>query len=134
LDRTSTHLDTPIGLIDDRSERVTVTDPTHPLFQRSFVLVTVTGSLGARGQFCIVRRSNGLMLRIPASATSFVPATARPPSCKLSIDGIRDLVRLDRASEHEERRAFQDPRQPQDFGDESKLDQSGFNGFPRGEP
>ena len=55
-------------------------------------------------------------------------------SCKLSIDGIRSLVRLARASEHEERRAFQDPRQPQDFGDESKLDQSGFNGFPRGEP
>jgi hypothetical protein len=132
---TSTHVDTPIDLIDDRSDpvTVTVTDPTHPLYRRSFVLVSVTGSVGTRGQFCIVRR-NGLLLRMPASATSFVPATTRPPACKLSIDGIRGLVRLARASGHGERRALADCPDHEDFGNESKPGQSGFNGFPRGEP
>jgi hypothetical protein len=37
-----------------------------------------------------------VLLRIPAAATSLYPALSELPSSKLSIDGIRDLIRRTR--------------------------------------
>src|ERR1700688_4509470 len=90
----STHLNAPIRLPDGRSERITVTDPCHPLYRRCFSLVSAAG---ANGQVLVVYR-DGVLLRIAARATSLHPPPPRLPVSKLSIDGIRELVRLTRRS------------------------------------
>lgn len=76
----------------DQPERVTVTDPAHPLFRREFALAAATGP-AASGHALVVYRGD-VLLRLPIRATSLVPASPRPPSSKLSLEAIRDLVRL----------------------------------------
>ena len=80
----------------DQRERVTVTDPAHPLFRREFVLAATTGSV-AGGHALVVYRGD-VLLKVPIRATSLAPAPSCPPSSKLSLEAIRDLVRL--ASHH----------------------------------
>jgi hypothetical protein len=76
----------------DQPERVTVTDPAHPLFRREFVLVAVRGS-PITGQAVVVRRGD-LLLKLSIQATSLCAASPRLPASKLSLLAIRDLVRL----------------------------------------
>ena len=84
---TSTHLNAPIRSPDGRSEQITVIDPAHPLFGRCFSLVSATG---AHGQVLVVYR-DGILIRIPARATSLYPAPPCLPVSKLSIASIRDF-------------------------------------------
>src|SRR5215210_6653453 len=88
---TSPHLDTPIRLTSARSEQITVTDPTHPLFGRCFALASVTGS--APGGHALVVYRGDVLLKLPIGATSLSPAPP-PVSSKLSLCAIRDLIRL----------------------------------------
>ena len=89
---TSPHLDTPIRPISARSEQITVTDPTHPLFGRCFALASVTGSAAAGGHALVVYHGD-VRLKLPIGATSLSPAPP-PASSKLSLGAIRDLIRL----------------------------------------
>jgi hypothetical protein len=90
--RKSARVDTPVSPTLDQRERVTVTDPAHPLFRREFVLAATTGSV-AGGHALVVYRGD-VLLKVPIRATSLAPAASRPPSSKLSLEAIRDLVRL----------------------------------------
>jgi hypothetical protein len=76
----------------DQPEKVTVTDPAHPLFRREFTLAATTGS-AVNGHALVVYRDD-VVLRLPIRATSLYPASPRPPSSKLSLAAIRELVRL----------------------------------------
>ena len=76
----------------DQPEKVTVTDPTHPLFQREFTLAATTGS--ALGGHALVVYRDDVVLKLPIRATSLCPASPRPASSKLSLAAIRDLLRL----------------------------------------
>jgi hypothetical protein len=91
-DRTSPQADTPIRPVCDQPERVTVTDPAHPLFRREFALAATTGP-AVSGHALVVYRGD-VLLRLPIRATSLCPASPRPPSSKLSLGAIRDLVCL----------------------------------------
>ena len=88
----TTQADTPDGLLHTGPEKVTVTDPAHPLFRREFVLAAIRGSV-VNGQAVIVCRGD-VMLRVPIRATNLHPASPHLPTSKLSLEAIRDLVRL----------------------------------------
>jgi hypothetical protein len=78
--------------MNDGSDRITVTDPAHPLYGRSFLLVSVSGPQHGPGHAC-VDDGRRAVLRIPITATNLHPPADRPTS-KLSLDAIRDLVHL----------------------------------------
>src|SRR3954465_34367 len=88
---TSTQGDTPNRLLRTQPEKVTVTDPAHPLFRREFVLATIRGSV-VNGQAVVVYRGD-VVLRVPIRATSLDLGTPPLPTGKLSLAAIRDLVR-----------------------------------------
>lgn len=92
---TSTHLDTPVRLVTGRPEQVTVTDPAHPLYGRTFTVVAPASTVGASGQVTVAYRDD-ILLKIPVVATSLHPASPRLPSSKLSADSVRELVRITR--------------------------------------
>jgi hypothetical protein len=79
---TSTHLGTPVRLPTGRLEQVTVTDPAHPLYGRTFAVVTSAGTVGAYGQVTVAYRDD-ILLKIPVVATSLHPTSERLPSSKL---------------------------------------------------
>ena len=95
---TSTLLGTPVRLPTDRPEQVTVTDPAHPLYGRTFAVVAPASTVGASGQVTVAYR-DGILIKIPVVATSLRPASLRPPSSKLSADSVRELVRVARELE-----------------------------------
>ena len=130
---TSTHLDTPISLGTERLAQVTVTDPSHPLYGRTFTLFASTGSPIACGQVLVVYRDD-VLLRIPAAATNLYPETPRPSPSKLSIGGVRELVRLAKRSGCAAQRAGAYDAEKKFSGDDTKPGASGFHGSLRGEP
>jgi hypothetical protein len=88
----SPQADTAICSLRDQPERITVTDPAHPLFRRELVLAAIRGSV-VNGHAVVVYRGD-VVLRLPIRATSLCPASPCPPASKLSLQAIRDLVRL----------------------------------------
>jgi hypothetical protein len=62
------------------------------LFRREFVLAAIRGSV-VNGQAVVVYRDD-VVLRVPIRATSLHPDPPHLPTSKLSLDAIRDLVRL----------------------------------------
>src|SRR3712207_2328872 len=68
-DRTIPLLDTAIRLIDVPPDRVTITDPAHPLYGRQFDLIPATGPTTARA-LARVAYSATVVLKIPIAATS----------------------------------------------------------------
>lgn len=92
---TSTHLDTPVRLPTERLEQVTVTDPAHPLYGRTFAVVAPASTIGASGQVTVAYRGD-IQLKIPVMATSLEPTSPCLPSSKLSADSVRELVRVAR--------------------------------------
>jgi len=62
------------------------------LFQREFTLAATTGS--ALGGHALVVYRDDVVLKLPIRVTSLCLASPRPPSSKLSLAAIRDLVRL----------------------------------------
>lgn len=75
-----------------RSEELTVSDPTHPLYGHRFELASLS-SVKVGGQRLFVSRGN-VLLKIPVAATSLAPARPCLPVSKPSLASIRDLIRL----------------------------------------
>jgi hypothetical protein len=96
--RTIPHLDTPIRPQNAWFEQITITDPAHPLYGRTFPLVSVSGSQHGTG-YAYVDDHSRAVLRIPIKVTSLRPAVLDLPTSKLSLEAIRELVRL---ASHEE--------------------------------
>ena len=76
-----------------RPERITVTDPAHPLYGRTFMLVSLASASGP-GSCALVAYQGDIMLRIPIEATSLWPAVPSRPASKLTLHAIQELVRL----------------------------------------
>src|SRR3954452_15697489 len=91
-------LDTPIRPQNARFEQITITDPAHPLYGRTFPLVSVSGSQHGTGH-AYVDDHGRAVLRIPIKVTSLRLAVPDLPTSKLSLEAIRELVRL---ASHEE--------------------------------
>ncbi|CAH2810176.1 MAG: hypothetical protein CBARDCOR_6784, partial [uncultured Caballeronia sp.] len=93
-----THLDTPVQLPTERPEQVTVTDPAHPLYGRTFAVVALASTVSAYGQVTVVYRDD-ILLKIPVAATFLHPTSERSPSSKLSAYSVRELIRVAREIE-----------------------------------
>jgi hypothetical protein len=125
---TNTHLDAPIRAAGDQPELMTVTDPSHPLYGRSFALASAAGATFGRVYIHVPYRGD-VFLKISAAATNLYPAMPRRPSSKLSIDAIRSLIREFKISQD-----VGQSRPDEHQGDESRASLSGFHGSLRGEP
>src|SRR5690348_784033 len=88
----STQVDTSLCSLYDQPEQITITDPAHPLFRQEFVLVEVRGSV--MNGYAVVVHHGDISLRVPVRATSLCPASPCPSTSKLSLQAIRDLLRL----------------------------------------
>jgi hypothetical protein len=80
-------------LPDDDLVTITVTDLRHPLYGRSFVVVSVTGVPHGQGQVYVDYRGH-ILLKVPIAATSLRPACPAAPVSKLSRAAIRDLLHV----------------------------------------
>ncbi|WP_424140484.1 hypothetical protein [Roseomonas chloroacetimidivorans] len=85
-------------------ERVVVTDPAHPLFGREFVLAATREAAGGGHAYVVFR--GDVLLKVPLGATNLVPTLPRPPSSKLSLEAVRELVRLARQGGRAEQSAM----------------------------
>jgi hypothetical protein len=88
----STQVDTSLCSLCDQPKQITITDPAHPLFRHEFVLVRVRGSV--MNGYAEVVHHGDITLRVPVRATSLCPASPCPPTSKLSLQAIRDLLCL----------------------------------------
>jgi len=86
-------LATPIGhKLDHDFSTVTVTDPVHPLFGRTFPLLSTSSPLQGTG-FARVSYRDAIPLKIPLSATNLLLAP-RPPASKFTPDALTELIDL----------------------------------------
>lgn len=88
---TNTHLNAPIRFGDD--QRITVADPTHPLYGRDFILAGRPSGADPYRQLLVVYRDD-VFLKIPISATNLYPSAPDLPLAKLSTTSVRDFIRL----------------------------------------
>lgn len=133
MESKSPHLDTPIRWEDDRTELITITDPTHPLHGRSFALMSASSSAGSGRQILVVYR-DGVLIRVPAAATSLLPSAADRPSSKLSIEAVRDLIHFARQSRQRERAPSDNLINHESLEHDSESDLANSPGSIRGEP
>src|SRR5437773_1539309 len=75
---------TPLGLTALSTDRVEVTDPTHPLYSLSFPLIGVTVKQRL-GRVCLVLLHPGIERAIPVSATSLASEPHVLVACRLSV-------------------------------------------------
>ena len=93
--RTTEHLNTPVNNppIDDLTE-VEVTDPSHPLFGRRFVLLSTRPRSHSMGYLLVAYRDT-MVLRIPQTATNVVsPPPKSALLSKLTSHAITELISL----------------------------------------
>ena len=114
--------DAPIREVDGRPEWVIVTDPTHPLYGRRLALVSA-----ARSQAVVVYRDD-ILLKVAVAATDLRDASAPTPVSKLSVAGIRDLLR----HAGQLGRFWRGPKTGDGVQQASKSGRAGPNGSPGG--
>ena len=94
--RTSTHLNTPLNNPSAVTEaahiEIEVTDPTHPLFGRRFLLRSPYPQR-PQADHVFVAYQEFMVLRIPRAATNLTPQPPRIPTT-LTAHAITDLLAL----------------------------------------
>src|SRR5215210_9254608 len=98
--RTNPHLDT-LGSYSGAgaAAEVSVTDPGHPLYGRCFALVSAAAGPGAKRHVHVAYRGDAT-LRLPMAATSLHPLPHGLAGTKLTLEAIRELLRLAAEGEH----------------------------------
>ena len=98
--RTNPHLDT-LGSYSGAgaAAEVSVTDPGHPLYGRRFALVSAAAAPGAKRHVHVAYRGDAT-LRLPMAATSLHPLPHGLAGTKLTLEAIRELLRLAAEGEH----------------------------------
>lgn len=72
---------------------MTVTDPTHPLFGRTFPVVSVSRQPRGEG-YVVVAYRDALRLRLPVPATDLSSPTTRTPPTKWTPAAVREFLAL----------------------------------------
>ena len=89
---TTAQLNTPLRNINEEKDNlVEVVDPTHPLFGRSFPLISYSTQSGA--QYVLVLYQQYMGLRIPILATNLMPVEPNVPT-KLTFVALQELISL----------------------------------------
>jgi hypothetical protein len=91
----SPHLEAlrPFSDSTEPPDEITVTDPRHPLFGRRFAVVSARASSGIGTQICVAY-AGGAVLKLSIAATSLNLARSNLPVAKLTLEAIRELIRL----------------------------------------
>jgi hypothetical protein len=92
--RTISNLNAPFQKPDDaKIEEVEVTDPDHPLFGKSFPVLSVSRGT-SDSSHVFVRYRDGIMLRIARRSTNLSTLGNNAPRSKLTAHALRDLFTL----------------------------------------
>ncbi len=86
--RTINHLNTPFN----NQKEITVTDPTHPLFGRTFPISFISSRAHCSSNVFVIHRNN-IILRIPFLATNLASKQDFLTS-KLTWDSLYEFVSL----------------------------------------
>ncbi|WP_440617979.1 hypothetical protein, partial [Cysteiniphilum sp. 6C5] len=92
---TITQLNTPFNNPKSKFSNVTevkIIDPRHPLFDRTFEVVSITGSTRCVG-FAFIKYKHKVHLHIPLDVTHLI-YTESPATSKLTFASINDFVEL----------------------------------------
>ena len=97
---TSPHLDTLGSYLGaGAAAEVSVTDPGHPLYGRRFALVSGVAVPGAQRHVHVAYHGDAT-LRLPVAATSLHPRPSGLAGTKLTLEAVRELLRLAAEGEH----------------------------------
>ena len=72
---------------------MTVTDPTHPLFGRTFSVVSVSQQPRGTG-YVVVAYRDAIRLRLPIPATDLSSSPTRTPPTKWTTAAVREFLAL----------------------------------------
>ena len=72
---------------------MTVTDPTHPLFGRTFPVISVSRQPRDVG-YVVVAYRNAIRLRLPVPATDLSSPATRTPPAKWTPAAVREFLAL----------------------------------------
>jgi len=86
-----TKVDTPSTTPPD-SEQIEVTDPTHPLFGRKFLLVTRRGRPQERSAHVLVCYRDSILIKLPLGVTNLHSAVMPSARTKLDAEAVRQLL------------------------------------------
>jgi hypothetical protein len=89
--RQKTKVDTP-STTPPEAEQIEVTDPTHPLFGRKFVLVTRRGLPHEPSACVLVVYRDSILIKLPLGATNLRSATATVARTKLDAEAVAQLL------------------------------------------
>ena len=70
-----------------------MTDPTHPLFRRRFLVLSISRPPHGSGHVLVASR-DAMQLRIPVASTSLMVNPIPPPGTKWTPEAIRELLSL----------------------------------------
>jgi hypothetical protein len=87
----STQYTTPLGMTIPSVDRIEVTDPTHPLYGLTLPCLGVT-TKQRLGRVCVVWLAPGVERLIPLTATNLALVVPSPPSCRLSVSAVQNLL------------------------------------------
>ena len=89
--RQKTKVDTP-STTPAESEQIEVTDPTHPLFGRKFVLIARQGRPQERSGCVLVAYRDSILIKLPVGVTHLSSAAAPAARTKLDAEAVRQLL------------------------------------------
>lgn len=78
---------------DSKVMWIEVTDPAHPLYKKSFEIVSVVRPPRNPG-FVVVRYKGPMLLRIPLPSTELGVNPSMPHPTRLSMEAIQDFIGL----------------------------------------
>ena len=93
----------PVQPLREEHQEVTVTDPRHPLYGRTFQLSSGSAGTGSHCRALLVWFQEGVQLRLPADVTGARGEAVRVGGSKLSYESVKDLVDLLGQYEREQR-------------------------------
>jgi hypothetical protein len=82
---------TPLGITALPTGTITVTNPAHPLYQRTLPLVGITNK-PRLGQVCVVWLYAGVERVVPIGATNLSSGQVPPSRCRLSVGSVQELL------------------------------------------
>jgi hypothetical protein len=85
------HENTPLDITALPTDTVTVTDPTHPLYDLTLPLIGIT-TKQRLGRVCVVWLYPGVERVIPGAATTLAGPPPPLSPCRLSVAGIHTLL------------------------------------------
>ena len=114
---------TPIATLCSSEEMVTITDPRHPLYGRTFPLIHVTNRKYL-GRCCVIRLQEGIERNVPIEATDHSPEPITIFPLPLDISSMRQLLEI---SERMITQLMEEPIEEKEDGAAQKLNTSRAN-------